>query len=195
MSNSSTPAKLTCNTRIGNFVRRQRHLQNTQDRDIARRNLDDHAQRQTHQRRRSPAQLGHRADQENSLLRREDGTQVADDARRIGDHVLREHDALDRTGLHAVHQWLEENGAVQPEQTAHGEQREAETKLNAGAEVRGDDNQQREAAGAIGHLRGDESDGGNREEAGDLELQCAGVLSAVGVDVEIAAAAYDAGVQ
>ena len=71
--------------------------------------------------------------------------QVADDPRRVGDHVLREHDAVDRPGAHALGQRVEPHRAVEAEQPADAEQREAEAELDAGAELGGDDDQQREA--------------------------------------------------
>jgi hypothetical protein len=67
-------------------------------------------------------------------------------------------DALDGIRADAVHQWLEEHGAIQPEETAHGKQCEAEAELDSGPEVRGDDNEQRETAGTIGHPGRDEPD-------------------------------------
>ncbi len=166
----------------------QRHTQDAQNGGVARRNLDDDAERKADQRGLSPADLGHGADEEGAFLRREDGAQVADDARSIRDHILREHDALDGAGADAVHQRLEEHGAVQAEQSAHGQQGESETELDARTEICGQDNEQREALGAVGHFGGDEADGSDREEVGNLQLQSARVLSACGIDVEIAAA-------
>ena len=63
-------------------------------------------------------------------LRREDRPQIADDPRRVGDHVVREHDALDRARAHAVHQRLEEHRAVEADQAADRVQREAEAELD-----------------------------------------------------------------
>ena len=47
---------------------------------------------------------------------------------------------------------------------------------------------------AVRHLRGDDADRLEREEAGEDELERAGVFALVGIEIEIAAAAYDAGV-
>ena len=63
------------------------------------------------------------------------------------------------------------------------------------AELRGDDDQQREARRAVGHPGGDQADRLEREELGELELERAGVLAPVGVEVEVAAARDDAGVE
>ena len=120
-----------------NVVRRQRHAQDAEDGGVAGRDLDDDAEREADQRRLAPADLRHGADEECSILWREDGAQVADDARRIRNDVLREHDALNGVGADAVHQRLEQHGAVQPEQPAHCQQREAEAELDARAEVGG----------------------------------------------------------
>ena len=56
------------------------------------------------------------------------------------------------------------------------------------------DDEQRETAGAVGHLRGDEPDGSDREEVGDLQLQRARVLAPVSIDVEKPAAGHYSGV-
>ena len=69
---------------------------------------------------------------------------------------------------------------LRPEQAADAEQREAEAELDAGAELRGDDDQQREALRAVRHLRRDEADRLERDEVGERQLERAGVLAASG---------------
>ena len=61
-----------------------------------------------------------------------------------------EHHAVDRAGAHAGGERLEVHRAVQAEQAADAEQREAEAELDAGAELGGDDDQQREALAPSG---------------------------------------------
>src|SRR5690606_2272925 len=56
----------------------------------------------------------------------------------------------------------------------------------------GDDDEQREPVGAVGHARGDEADRLDRDDARDVELEHSRVLAALGVDVEVAAALDDA---
>ena len=46
--------------------------------------------------------------------RREDRAQVADDLRRVGDDVVREQDAVDRAGAHALRQRLERIVRLRP---------------------------------------------------------------------------------
>ena len=79
-----------------------------------------------------------------------------------------------------------------PSKPADGQQREAKAQLNSRAEVGRQDDEQREAARAVGHFCGDEPDGGDRQEVRDLELQGARILAAGGIDVEVAAALHDA---
>ena len=123
----------------GNLVGRQSRAQDAQNGRVTRRDLDDDAERKADQGRFSPSDLRHGADEERSILRREDGAQVTDDARRIGNHVLREHDALHGIGPDAIHQRLEQHGAIQSEQAADREQRETEAELDSGAEVGGEE--------------------------------------------------------
>ena len=172
---------------------RQRELQHADDRDVAG-DLDDHAERDAHQRRRAPAELDHRADQERALLDREEPAQVGQDPRRVRDDVLGEHHRLHRTGPYALHQRLEVHRPVEPDQAADREQREPEAELDAGAELDRQHDQQRETRGAVGVLRGDDADRPDRQELQELELEGSGVLAAVGVQEQVAAAADDAGV-
>ena len=88
------------------------------------------------QRRRAPAELRHRPDQERALLGGKEAPHVGDDPRRVGDDVLREHDALDRAGAHALGQLLEHHRPVEAEQPADADQREAEAELDAACRTR-----------------------------------------------------------
>ena len=56
-----------------------------------------------------------------AFVRREDGAQVADDARRVLDRVLREHDAVDGAGAHALDQRRQVHRAVEAEQPAEAD--------------------------------------------------------------------------
>ena len=116
-------------------VGRERDLEHADDRDVAR-DLDDDAERHADQRRRAPAELRHRPDQERALPRREEGAQVADDLRGVGDDVLREHHRLDRAGADALGERLQVHRAVEAEQPADAEQGEAEAELDAGCRTR-----------------------------------------------------------
>ncbi len=80
----------------------QRDPQHADDGDVAG-DLDDDGEGQADDRRRPPSQLGHRADEEDALLRGEERPQVAEDARGVGDDVGREHHRRDRVALHALH--------------------------------------------------------------------------------------------
>ena len=144
LSNSSAPMKVTCRTISAASSVGSASLEAPEDHDVAG-DLDDHAERDADQRRRAPADLGHRPDQEGALLRREDRAQVADDAGRVLDHVVREQDAAYRAGADALRPAARAAAAVEPEQAADPLQREAEAELEARAELRGDDHEQREA--------------------------------------------------
>jgi hypothetical protein len=163
------------------FFGRDRHFRHADDGDVAG-DLDDDAQRDADQRGRAPAELGHGTNQEAIRVRREDHAQVADDARRIGDRIGGEHDALDRAAADSIHERLQAHRAVQAEDAAHAQQREAETQLDAGAEFRGDDDQQREAARTVGHARRDQADGLHGDDAGERQLHDAAVFLAVVVE-------------
>nr|WP_159394157.1 hypothetical protein [Streptomyces sp. NRRL S-495] len=156
----------------------QRALQHPEDRQVAR-DLDHDAQRDADQRRRAPADLGHRPDQELPLLGREEGPQIAEDPRGVGDDVLGEHHRLDPAGAHPLDQRLKVHPAVEADQAADGEQGEAVPQLQAeAAELGGDHDQHREAVGAVRHPGADQADRLEIHEPGELQLQCAGVLAA-----------------
>ena len=127
-------------------------------------------------------------------MRREKRLQIADDAWGVGNHVLREHDAGNCVRAHPVHDRLEQHHPVHAQQAADTDEAEAEAELDPGAELGGNDDQQREAGRPVRVLRGDQADRGQRQEVGEDQLQRARVLPALGVDVEVAAAGDDAGV-
>ena len=122
-----------------------------------------------------------------------DGLQVADDARRVGDDVVGEDDAVDGAGADAVAQQIDHDGPVEAEQAAHRIEREAEAELNRG-KVGGDDEQERETVGAVGHLGGDEPDRLDGDDLGDRQLGHTGVFALVGIEEQIPAADDDPGV-
>ena len=66
LSNSIAPTKLTCSMMSASVVGRQRDLEHADDGDVAG-DLDDDAEREADQRRRAPAELRHRPDQERAL--------------------------------------------------------------------------------------------------------------------------------
>ena len=90
--------------------------------------------------------------------RREDALEVADDARRVGDDVAREEDVLSVPSRTPARSASNIDRAVEAEQAADADQREAEAELDR-RELGGDDDQEREAAAAVGHLRVDDADG------------------------------------
>ena len=165
-------------------------LEHAEDRDVSGRDLDDDPERERHERRRPPPDLRHRPDEERPLLRREDRLEVADDLRRVRDRVRGEHDAVDRSRADAVAQDVEEDGAVEAEEAADAVQREAEAELDR-RELGADDDEQREARGAVRQLRRHEADRLDGHDLGDRELGDARVLALVGIEVEVAAALDD----
>jgi len=72
------------------------------------------------------------------------------------------------------------HGAVQPEQAADADEREAEPELDPAAELRRDDDQQRESRRSIGVAGGDEADRVQRDEVEDRQLESARVFSMLG---------------
>ena len=188
------PAKFTCRTRIGDVLGRQRELEHAEDGDVAGRNLDDDAERQADQGRLAPAELGHRPDQERALLRREERLQVADDARRVLDHVLREHHALRWRWCARHRARLESDRAVEAEQAAHGQQREAEAELDAGpksAVMMTRSEKPSEPSGSLVSI----SPMAAVEEVGDDELKRAGIAAVLAVEEQEAAASDHAGIE
>ena len=137
--------------------------------------------------------LRHRADQEAAVHRREDALEVADDARRVGDHVLREEDAVERAVAHAGAQRVEEDRAVEPDQPADADQREAEAELDR-RELGRDEDQQREAGLAVGQLGVEDADRLDVDDALEAQLERPGVFALRDVEIEEAAAGEAAAV-
>ena len=81
------------------------------------------------------------ADDEVALGEREDRLDVAGDPVDVGDDVLREEDRVDRAGPHADHQRRRVERAVEAEQAADADQREAEAELDR-RELGGDQDQE-----------------------------------------------------
>src|SRR5439155_12144579 len=103
-------------------------------------------------------------------------------------------DVVHRAIADAIRQRLQENGTIEPQQTAHAEEREPHADLNSRSELGGDDDEEREAFGSVGHAGGDEPDGSDGEEIGDHELENAGVFFSVEVEVEVPATLHGSGV-
>ena len=177
----------------GDVVRRQRHAQHAKDRECGSRNLQQQAEFEADQGGRAPAELRHRSDQETLVQRREDAPQVVDDARRVGDDVVREKHALERAVLHAGAQHIVDDGAIEAEQPAHAEEREAKAQLNR-RKLCGDDDEKRETFAAVGHLRVQNPERLDRDGALELELQPACVFALVRIEDEKAAAGEASGV-
>ena len=108
-----------------------------------RRQIDDHADLEREQRRRPPAEFAHWADDEVLNGDREDVLKVADDARDVRDDILRKQDAVERARAHAHAQRFRIETAIESEQSANADKREAEAQLNR-HELRGDEDEQRE---------------------------------------------------
>jgi len=132
--------------------------------------------------------LQHESDHELPLRRREERGHVVDDARRIGDGVVGEHQRIQPAVAHACAQRFGIHGPVQPQQPTDAVQREAETELDrheAGIHAQ----EQRPAVGAVGHLQGDDACS-SQPERHRVQLRDAGVGPGVVVELEIAPAAH-----
>ena len=157
------PAKFTCSLQHRRVFVGQDAAQHADDRELRRRDVEDDAELERDDRRRSPAELAHRRDDEVALRDREERLEVADDLHDVADDVGREQHVVHAAGAHAGAQRLGVERAIEPEQPADADQREAVAELNR-RELRRDQDQEREALAAVGHLRVDDADGLERED-------------------------------
>ena len=116
------------------------------------------------------------------VLRREELLDVADDARDVGDDVLREQDAFDRVGADALDERVDEDRAVEAEEPADAIQGETEAQL--------DRRELRRRSGSAARSRAEPSGilvlmmpmALTREQAVKVEFQCAGILATLVVE-------------
>ena len=115
--------------------------------------------------------------------------QLVDDLRRVGDRVLREQEAVERSGRQARTERRRVDRVLHAEQAADAGHREAEAELNR-RQLRGDDQQQRPAARVLRRQQTDRLDA----DLHQLDVEDAAVLAARLVEQQEAAALDDAGV-
>src|SRR5688572_30722052 len=91
--------------------------------------IEYYAKLQGNKRGRAPADLGHGRNNEMRLYNGEDGFEIADDARDVGNHILRKQDAAYGARLDAGTQRIQIGAAVNRQQTAHPIERKTKTQL------------------------------------------------------------------
>ena len=103
------------------FVGTKRQAKHAEDREHGARDVEQQTELQGEDRA-SPPDLRHRPDQEMIDLDREDLFQITDDAGDVGDDVLREEHAVERSGLDSRAQHVDAHRTIQPQQSAYAVQ-------------------------------------------------------------------------
>ncbi len=103
-------------------------------------------------------------------------------------------DAVEGMGFEAGAQGGIVEGTVEREQAADAGKGKAHAEGDGGKVGGGDEHEQGEAGRGVGQAGSDEADGGEREPALEAQGEDAGILAALGVEVQEAAAADGGGV-
>ena len=152
-------------------VRRRQHGADAAEREqpLAHAELED--QRQIHhQERREPADLGDEPEQVAATPGGKRAGQTANQAGGIANRIAREEQRGQRAVFQALPQHFLIEGAVHADHAADAEQREAEAERNGAKVFGGDEDDERVAAAAVGHARGDEAEGLQRQLLLEREL-------------------------
>ena len=166
--------------------RRQRRVDRPQHREHRARILDHESELGVDQRRRPPADLGHRPEDVVTADGREDRLEVGEDRGRVVDDVGGEEDVVEVALADSVQEASAVDRTVDAGEPADAVEREAEAELNW-RELRRDDDQERETLVAVGELRLDDPEGLDRH-AVDGKLERAEVAAVGGVEGDEAAA-------
>src|ERR1051325_2537988 len=135
----------------------QKSFQDTHNGKHRVRQIQQQSELDRNDRRRAPTQLGHGTNNEVIFLLRQALFNVANDPGDIGDDIFGKENAFDGVGANPFHQCVNDDHAVEPKDSAHAIKRESEAQLNRG-KLRRDNDQQREARGAVRHLGVDNAD-------------------------------------